>query len=114
MGCYKSVAVSLMNTLEYVQHNAYQNRKLTHQHVFMLHHEHHTSAYREDTKLLGVYSSHEAAQQQIELVLSINLALIKPMANLVLIVMRLAKTIGPKVLQLFIMARRWMRMNCAN
>jgi Domain of unknown function (DUF5071) len=66
MGCYKSEAVALMNTLEYIGHNAYQNRQLTHQHVFVLNHEHHMADGQDDSKLLGVYATHEAAQQQIE------------------------------------------------
>ena len=66
MGCEKSEAVALMNTLDYVEKNAYQNRKLAHEHVFVLHHEHHMADNQDDAKLLGVYSTYEAAQQQIE------------------------------------------------
>jgi Domain of unknown function (DUF5071) len=65
-GCYKSEAVALMNTLSYISRNAFQNRQLTHQHVFVLHHEHHMADGQDDAKLLGVYATHEAAQQQIE------------------------------------------------
>jgi Domain of unknown function (DUF5071) len=66
MSCYKSEAVALMDTLDYLNRNAYQNRQLTHQHVFVLHHQHHMANGQEDVKLLGVYATHEAAQQQIE------------------------------------------------
>jgi hypothetical protein len=66
MGCFKSEAIALINSLEYIGHNAYQNRQLTHQHVFVLHHEHHMADDRDNAKLLGVYATHEAAQQQID------------------------------------------------
>jgi Domain of unknown function (DUF5071) len=66
MGAEKSEAQELMRKLDYVSHNAYQNRQLTHEHVFVLHHEHHMADDRDDAKLLGIYASHADAQRQID------------------------------------------------
>ena len=66
MGAEKSEAQELMRKLDYVSHNAYQNRQLTHEHVFVLHHEHHMADDRDDAKLLGIYSTHAEAQRQID------------------------------------------------
>jgi hypothetical protein len=66
MGAKKSEAQELMRKLDYIGHNAYQNRQLTYEHVFVLHHEHHMADDRDDAKLLGIYATHEAAQQQID------------------------------------------------
>ncbi|MBC7756395.1 MAG: DUF5071 domain-containing protein [Bdellovibrio sp.] len=66
MGAEKSEAQDLMRKLDYVNHNAYQNRQLTHEQVFVLHHENHMTDDRDDAKLLGIYSTHVEAQRQID------------------------------------------------